>query len=170
MFEYDIPNHVDRTCKCGRVVSIEIDQYGSELCECGEMIFPRFGLGNENPLEKLLEIIGVHLSIDFDGQLIASSYEEIRHDVLAFLYHNQLPLRHKFERRRMKAQQMFVGGSLAGKPHTHGNVSAKHVVIERIGKAHWEVYESRDWADPRLYFMGRSTSEKNAKERKFVKG
>lgn len=170
MFEYDIPNHVDRTCKCGRVVSIEICYYASELCECGEMIFPRFGSSSEDSVERLLSIIGIDLTIDFDGQLMVSSETDISQDVLNFIYHNQIHIRKRFERRRMKAQQMFVGGSLGGKSHTHGNVGAKQVVIERIGKGHWEVYESRDRSDPRLYFMGRSTSENNARKRKFVKG
>lgn len=171
MLEYNIENTVDVQCKCGATLSLVIQQWSGVKCElCGERVSQSFssGYGKESVIQ-LLALFGVNLTIDFDGQLIARSETAIDDDVLQFIYQHQVGLKEHFENKRHEAQQMYVGGTFAGKPHSYGRMLKNQIVTEHIGKKHWEVYESRDYSDPRLYFIGRATSEAKAKQRKFVK-
>ncbi len=171
MLEYNIENTVDVQCKCGATVALVIQRWSGVNCElCGEHVIRTFSssYGKESVIQ-LLALFGIDLTIDFDGQLIAKSEATIDNDVLRFIHQHQVGLKEHFEHKRHEAQQMYVGGSFAGKPHGYGRMLKNQIVTEHIGKKHWEVYESREYTDPRLYFIGRATSEAKARQRKFVK-
>jgi hypothetical protein len=167
--EFAIRDVIDVDCECGHAVPIKLnDSYPLAQCQnCKEFVKVRVPLTDPDAVE-LLECFGITVTVDYDGQLILHS-DEIPDVVGQFVFRNQVAIKKRFERIRARSQQMFVGGSLAGKGHQYGRICEGHAVNERICKGHWETYESRDYSDPRLYFVGRSTSEKNAKARKFVK-
>lgn len=113
--------------------------------------------------EDLLKTMGYDLSVDYDGSLLVESEYAVPYPLIEWLTRNQRNLLRKIEYRGQCARAVFFGGSMAGKHHSHHLTCFTQQVYEHIARGHWETYEFRGKDDPRLYFVGRTTSKVKAK-------
>jgi hypothetical protein len=126
----------------------------------------------------IFQAAGYRFRLDFDDEVLIESPAELDRDALdkllrRSLYQIQVRLRSQGRRNL----QVFVGGPLAGKPHKGtGRLDGKMFV--HIGPRQWACYQHTLVAlegigytvsdDPRLYFRGLATSEKNARNGKYI--
>lgn len=166
MNEYPIRDTITVECQaCQSDVQITLDSHApASLCKCGEFVAAPALSAIIDPIEVLLAF-GVEVTQDFDGQLILRTEDELSEEVGRFVFRNQYAFKQRLAVIRSKAQQIYIGGSLAGQSHSYWRNAG--LIIEKIGKGHWEAYESRDFEDMRLYYVGRATSQQKAKKREF---
>ena len=150
-------------CQCGTDIVVEMNARALHVkCEgCEQPYFPRF----KNPTwQQLLEILGVSLHLDYDGQLIARFENWVPEGVENWLFQCQADIREELEHTARKERAIYIGGTMANQRHHYcrgWRNGAK--IYQHIGRAHWEVYEFRGRNDPRLYFVAKTTSKKKAK-------
>ncbi|KKN88408.1 hypothetical protein LCGC14_0249710 [marine sediment metagenome] len=170
MTQTAIPSTGTITCpECGVPNEIQMgDDRGFATCSCGKRLRCRHHY--PEPIGAL-EACGYRLSVDWDGGLLVDSDDEPPEEVRKWLFFNQCELRSTIEYVGKAARACFMGGSKNGERHgrgirpRYGQIEPVHV---HIGRSHWETYEFRDRNDPRLFFVGRSTSKAKAKQGVFV--
>ena len=167
MNEYPIKDTMTVQCRvCSSDVELKLDSHApASRCDCGEIVTGLSQSAIIDPLE-VLRAFGIEVSQDFDGQLILRTDGELTQRVAQFVYRNQYAVKQRLANLRAISQQIYIGGSLAGKSHAYWRNAG--LIVEKIGKAHWEAYESRDFEDMRLYYVGRATSMQKAKRRQWV--
>ena len=166
MIETPIPSEGELPCeRCGEDLTIELSKAsGWARCKCGARRQWRQPVPE---IASVFALFGVELSIDYDGQLIASSDEQLTESVADWLFKHQGTIRSTIERKGRSAMSQFVGGTMDGKRHCRHPTSWDRQVLLHHGRADWEVYEFRG-DDPRLFFVGRTTSKAKAKRGEFV--
>ena len=160
------PTGILKCHKCGAENRVNIDHPSVyATCDCGTWIC---GRQDSHPTATdVLTLFGFNLGLDWDGALTVESNEPVPAAIRKWLFDNQGHFRSSLECRRRLNQKVFVGGSLAGQPHCEGYWTDRSAVIRKIGPRHWEAYKFRDNNDPRLYYVGRATSEAKAKKGQF---
>ncbi len=120
---------------------------------------------------------GYRFSLDFDDEVMVEYPEELDRAAIEQVLQKALygiQCRLRVSRRRL--QQVFVGGPLAGQPHRDGTRSDGRMFV-KIGPKRWACYARQmkkvaggylESDDPRLYFLGIATSERNARESRYV--
>lgn len=167
MNEYPIQDTITIECRtCQADVDVKLDSHApASRCTCGEIVTATSQTAIIDPIE-VLRAFGIEVTQDFDGQLILRTEDELSEKVGRFVYRNQYAFKQRLANIRAAAQQIYIGGSLAGRSHAYWRNAG--LIIEKIGKGHWEAYESRDFEDMRLYYVGRATSQQKAKRRQWV--
>lgn len=161
--------------ECDAEIRFELDQQQGRL-NCPDCGYKGAEWGQESiTIEGLLALFGYLLTVDFDGQLLVESEQPLPKKLVNWLFEHQGELRHHFDVYRYRNLATYVGGTMNG--HRHGGPSldanCRHHV--HLGRAHWETYEQRGpkygpigKRDPRLFFLGRATSEAKARAGEFV--
>ncbi len=160
------------TChKCGvdHVLAMG-DDMECARCVCGEIL--RYRHRHPSPLSAL-EVCGYKLSVDYDGALLVDSPGDLPEELREWLFACQCELRGVIEYVGKAARACFVGGTKAGQRHRQG-IGHRYGALDtpvcvHIGRAHWETYKFHGRDDPRLFYVGRSTSKAKAKQGCFVK-
>ena len=149
-------------CKCGKRVTIEMVKYAHVKCECGK--FFSHSSTYLSPTE-VLEALGFQLALDWDESLMIESELPLTNDQSKWFFLNQAELRCSLLSRAQAERTVFMGGSLNGQRHGLYGRSGTHKHMH-IKNRHWETY--RFEKDGRLVFVGKSTSERKAKDGTFV--
>jgi len=155
------------TCSCRSEVAVSMIE-SFVLCQC-DVCGRRHRISSPRvePLD-FLERIGFRLFLDYDGQLLVESESEIPAELSKYIFQHQGSFRGTLQHRNREKLSVYIGGSLNGQEHHHGYSYHKARIVEKIGPKHWEAYEYRQVRDPRLFYAGRSTSEKKAKTGQFI--
>ena len=158
-----------RCDKCGFGVDVDMSRgshYGA--CVCGATVQDKTpGLAND--IGVLFTALGCTFTLDYDDSLIVESAAVLNDGVLDWLCNHQRTICDHIKYTGKKRRAVFIGGPLAGQRHDYWQDSWRKMrVTVHKGRAHWEVYDFRDRDDPRLYYVGRSTSEAKAKRGEYV--
>lgn len=125
---------------CGASVEVEVgimSTYG--ICQCGARISGKHPHGH---VSDVFALFGYGLSIDWDGALTVESSEPVPQAVIDWLFSHQSMIRSAIEFTGKRAQRVYIGGELNGRPHGEHGWKGKRV-IRNIGRKHWEVYNFR---------------------------
>lgn len=165
MPQISIPTHGSIEChRCKSKVTISMtSRWYRAVCEtCGRNLSNNHRSSN---VFAIFEAMGITFDMDWDGQLLVESEEPVPGKLRHVIFLIQHELLYRLQQQGRRAQAMFVGGSLAGQSHNQPSAPYLH----HQGRAHWEVYEYRnEQRDPRLYYVGRATSRKKARNGQFV--
>jgi len=110
-----------------------------------------------------LRELGFEFGIDWDGQLIIEYPETISLEKTVNLvkkYENGIKTRLHFEGQKVK--RVYVGGPFNGKPYYHGGFP-NQLLCHHVKRGEWLVYMVKSHNDPRAWFLGKTSSKKNAK-------
>ena len=155
------------TCgKCGAETPISMDRslISVKCSSCGLQI--RYVAPRITALE-VLSAFGLELGLDYDDQIVLhtdiTDDEEVPEFVLQLVFFHQTQFLQELISKRRRTLSVYIGGSLHGTQHPHRrNCDCVH---EKVAHAHWETYEFR--GDERLWFVGKTTSEKKARQGKY---
>jgi len=110
-----------------------------------------------------LRELGFKFGLDWDGQLIIEYPDAISTLYMANLikiFQDGIKVRLYFE--GQKAQRVYVGGPLNGKPY-FGCRTPNQPLCCHIKRGEWLVYVVKSYEDPRAWYVGRASSKKKAK-------
>ncbi len=151
---------------CGFANTVDVgNETGLFRCACGKTLRHR---QCSPSVTELLSLFGYRLSVDYDGALLVDSASDMPVDLFDWFFNHQADLRSGIERDGRVARACYIGGSKAGEKHHHYSMYRMGPVYIHVARAHWETYEFRSKGDSRLYFVGRSTSKRKAKQGAFV--
>lgn len=156
------------TCECGQHIEIEMPLFGTRHHRCPDCQKDHSVWTRTPGYEEIFDLFGFRLFLDWDGQLMVESETEVPEQVRKWLHQHQGVIRIRFENQRKKAVSVYVGGSMNGQTHSMYSAYRGFCVHEHIGRKHWETYRFQTDGDLRLFYVGRSTSQKNAKAGKYL--
>ncbi len=134
-------------------------------CGCGKLLYKR------QPPTLIMDILGLFgygVSIDWDGALLIESEAELPDNLRAWLFEHQGELRSSIEFKGRVARAIYLGGTKDGERHHYYHYHLNPFVYVHIARAHWETYKMKQRNDPRLFYVGRSTSKAKAKRGEYV--
>jgi hypothetical protein len=122
--------------------------------------------------------LGYRFSLDFDDEVLVEQPEELDRSKLNELIEQSMwQIQCRLKSKQRKQLSVFVGGPLAGKTHK-GSSRLDGKMFVKLGPKRWAVYQHAMQPvagvgqavgdDPRLYFRGTSTSERNAREGRYI--
>ena len=126
----------------------------------------------------LLTTMGYRFSLDFDDEVLIEKPETLDLSKMDEMVQNALwQIQCRLRGQRSRSLRGFVGGPLAGRNHKGPNrVDGK--LFMKIGPKQWACYQHQLERlegigytvsdDPRLYFRGMATSEKNARQGRYI--
>jgi hypothetical protein len=130
-----------------------------------------------SPVE-IFEAAGYRFSLDFDDEVLIDAPEQINREQLEAVIQKALyGIQCRLRTMRTRGLQVFVGGPLSGQRHGD-NIRMDGRMLVKLGPKQWACYrreivelgEGRYTCseDPRQYFQGMATSERNAKAGKYI--
>lgn len=126
----------------------------------------------------VLTSLGYRFSLDFDDEVLVERPDELdRSKIDELIERSMWQIQCRLKNQRRKGLSVFVGGPLAGRSHKgSGRLDGKLFV--NVGPKQWAVYQHElqpvagiGFAvgdDPRLYFRGLATSERNARQGRYI--
>lgn len=115
-----------------------------------------------------LRELGYGFEEDWDGQLVITQPEDIDIKQVTEIikqFHKTIKKRLYFE--RCKAHSVCVGGPMNGKSYGMLKLPNEPILFH-ISRCKWAVYSTKDYDDPRAWFVGIATSEKKARQLRLI--
>ena len=112
-----------------------------------------------------LREIGIEFEVDWDGELSIKFPQDTPQRIISIIDYFKPCIEKRLKSDNKVEQHCFVGGPLNGQRYFK-YLRINRPYCRRIQRAEWAVYVVKSHSDPRAWFAGIATSEKNGSELK----